>query len=90
MTRHLRKPRKLDSLRYRFRDAISLDYTLTSSLETLARGLFVIGQMFNQVRRIDCLLIEAAARRWGRSDVESMLQHSPLIVLSVDGDASSS
>ena len=26
-------------------------------------------------------LIEAAARRWGRSDVEEMLQHSPLIVL---------
>ena len=27
--------------------------------------------------------IEAAARRWGRTDVEEMLQHSPLIVLIV-------
>jgi deazaflavin-dependent oxidoreductase (nitroreductase family) len=27
--------------------------------------------------------IEAAARRWGRTDVEEMLQHSPLIVLTV-------
>ena len=32
-------------------------------------------------------LIEAAARRWGRTDVPEMLQHSPLIVLSVDGDS---
>jgi deazaflavin-dependent oxidoreductase (nitroreductase family) len=32
-------------------------------------------------------LIEAAAKRWGRTDVAAMLQHSPLIVLSVDGDA---
>ena len=31
-------------------------------------------------------LIEAAAKRWGRTDVANMLQHSPLIVLSVDGD----
>ena len=32
-------------------------------------------------------LIEAAARRWGRSDVEEMLQHSPLIVLTAtDGN----
>ena len=31
-------------------------------------------------------LIEAAARRWGRTDVDAMLQYSPLIVLSVDGD----
>jgi deazaflavin-dependent oxidoreductase (nitroreductase family) len=31
-------------------------------------------------------LIEAAAARWGRTDVETMLQHSPLIVLSVDDD----
>jgi len=31
-------------------------------------------------------LIEAAANRWGRTDVANMLQHSPLIVLSVDGD----
>ena len=29
-------------------------------------------------------LIEAAARRWGRTDVPDMLQHSPLIVLTVD------
>ncbi|MFM6850418.1 MAG: nitroreductase family deazaflavin-dependent oxidoreductase [Terrabacter sp.] len=29
--------------------------------------------------------IEAAARRWRRTDVEEMLQHSPLIVLTVDG-----
>jgi deazaflavin-dependent oxidoreductase (nitroreductase family) len=28
--------------------------------------------------------IEAAARRWRRTDVPEMLQHSPLIVLSVD------
>ncbi len=27
--------------------------------------------------------IESAARRWGRTDVEEMLQHSPLIVLTV-------
>jgi deazaflavin-dependent oxidoreductase (nitroreductase family) len=33
--------------------------------------------------------IEAAAQRWGRTDVEAMLEHSPLIVLSVgsEGDA---
>ena len=29
-------------------------------------------------------LIEAAARRWGRTDVPDMLLHSPLIVLTVD------
>jgi deazaflavin-dependent oxidoreductase (nitroreductase family) len=29
-------------------------------------------------------LIEAAARRWGRTDIEAMLRHSPLIVLTVD------
>lgn len=29
-------------------------------------------------------LIEAAARRWGRTDQEEMLRHSPLIVLTVD------
>ena len=28
--------------------------------------------------------IEAAARRWGRTDVPDMLRHSPLILLSVD------
>jgi deazaflavin-dependent oxidoreductase (nitroreductase family) len=33
-------------------------------------------------------LIEAAAQRWGRTDVPVMLEHSPLIVLDVDGDAS--
>jgi deazaflavin-dependent oxidoreductase (nitroreductase family) len=27
--------------------------------------------------------IEAAARRWGRTDVDEMLRHSPLIVLTV-------
>jgi deazaflavin-dependent oxidoreductase (nitroreductase family) len=32
-------------------------------------------------------LIEAAARRWGRTDIPAMLAHSPLIVLTVDGDA---
>ena len=31
-------------------------------------------------------LIEAAAQRWGRTDIPAMLQHSPLIVLDVDGD----
>lgn len=31
-------------------------------------------------------LIEAAARRWRRTDVETMFQHSPLIVLSIPGD----
>jgi deazaflavin-dependent oxidoreductase (nitroreductase family) len=32
-------------------------------------------------------LIAAAARRWGRTDVEEMMRHSPLIVLTVsDGD----
>jgi deazaflavin-dependent oxidoreductase (nitroreductase family) len=29
--------------------------------------------------------IEAAARRWRRTDVEEMMRHSPLIVLSVAG-----
>jgi hypothetical protein len=28
-------------------------------------------------------LFEAAAQRWGRTDVEEMMQHSPLIVLRV-------
>jgi deazaflavin-dependent oxidoreductase (nitroreductase family) len=28
-------------------------------------------------------LLEAAARRWGRTDVDEMVQHSPLIVLAV-------
>lgn len=32
-------------------------------------------------------LVEAAARRWGRTDVPAMLAHSPLIVLSVEDDA---
>ena len=32
-------------------------------------------------------LIEAAAERWRRTDVENMLEHSPLIVLDVDGDS---
>jgi deazaflavin-dependent oxidoreductase (nitroreductase family) len=31
-------------------------------------------------------LIEVAAQRWGRTDIPAMLQHSPLIVLDVDGD----
>ncbi|MBM6402621.1 nitroreductase family deazaflavin-dependent oxidoreductase [Phycicoccus sonneratiae] len=29
-------------------------------------------------------LIEAAARRWRRTDIEEMMRHSPLIVLNVD------
>ena len=29
-------------------------------------------------------LIEAAARRWGRTDVPEMLRHSPLVVITVD------
>ena len=32
-------------------------------------------------------LIEAAANRWGRTDVANMLQHSPLIVINVDDDS---
>lgn len=32
-------------------------------------------------------LIEVAAQRWGRTDIPAMLQHSPLIVLDVDGEA---
>ena len=32
-------------------------------------------------------LIGAAAQRWGRTDIPAMLQHSPLIVLKLDGDA---
>lgn len=32
-------------------------------------------------------LIEAAARRWGRTDIDVMMQHSPLIVLSADETA---
>ena len=31
--------------------------------------------------------IEAAARRWRRTDVDAMLAHSPLIVLTVDDGA---
>jgi deazaflavin-dependent oxidoreductase (nitroreductase family) len=31
-------------------------------------------------------LIEAAARRWRRTDVPTMIQHSPLVVIQVDGD----
>jgi deazaflavin-dependent oxidoreductase (nitroreductase family) len=31
--------------------------------------------------------IEAAARRWRRTDVPEMMQHSPLIVLTVDSDS---
>ena len=33
-------------------------------------------------------LIEAAARRWGRTDLPEMLLHSPLIVLTIDDDSS--
>ena len=29
-------------------------------------------------------LMEAAARQWGRTDVDEMVRHSPLIVLTVD------
>jgi deazaflavin-dependent oxidoreductase (nitroreductase family) len=32
-------------------------------------------------------LMEAAARRWGRTDVDEMVQHSPLITLTVTDDA---
>ncbi len=32
--------------------------------------------------------IEAAARRWGRTDVLDMLRHSPLVVLTIDGRSS--
>jgi len=32
-------------------------------------------------------LIEAAAKRWGRTDVPDMLGHSPLIVLTIDDSA---
>lgn len=31
--------------------------------------------------------IEVAAQRWARTNVEHMLQHCPLIVLSADGDS---
>jgi deazaflavin-dependent oxidoreductase (nitroreductase family) len=31
-------------------------------------------------------LVEAAAQRWGRTDVDAMLEHSPLIVLGVGPD----
>lgn len=30
--------------------------------------------------------IEAAAKRWGRTDVEEMIRHSPLVVLTVDAN----
>jgi deazaflavin-dependent oxidoreductase (nitroreductase family) len=33
-------------------------------------------------------LTEAAAKRWGRTDVPDMLRNSPLIVLTIDDDAS--
>jgi deazaflavin-dependent oxidoreductase (nitroreductase family) len=32
-------------------------------------------------------MIEAAARRWKRTDVPEMMEHSPLIVLTVDDSA---
>jgi deazaflavin-dependent oxidoreductase (nitroreductase family) len=32
-------------------------------------------------------LIEAAARRWGRTDVPDMLRHSPLVVLTIHDDS---
>ncbi len=32
-------------------------------------------------------LIEAAAKRWGRTDVPDMLRHSPLVVLAIDDDS---
>lgn len=32
-------------------------------------------------------LIEAAAKRWRRTDVPNMIQHSPLIVLTVNADS---
>lgn len=32
-------------------------------------------------------LIEAAAKRWGRTDVKDMLQYSPLIVLTFDDES---
>ena len=35
-------------------------------------------------------LIEGAARKWGRTDVEVMMEHSPLIELAVDGYGGSS
>ncbi|HEY8719867.1 nitroreductase family deazaflavin-dependent oxidoreductase [Pengzhenrongella sp.] len=35
-------------------------------------------------------LIEAAARRWGRTDIVFMLEHSPLIELTVEGYPSAS
>ncbi|MEO7068970.1 MAG: nitroreductase family deazaflavin-dependent oxidoreductase [Nostocoides sp.] len=31
--------------------------------------------------------IEAAAKRWGRTDVPDMLRHSPLILLTIDDDS---
>lgn len=34
-------------------------------------------------------LIEAAARRWGRTDLDDMLRHSPLVVLTIVGAPSS-
>jgi len=32
-------------------------------------------------------LIEAAAQRWGRTDIPTMLLHSPLVMLAVEDDA---
>ena len=34
-------------------------------------------------------LIEAAARRWRRTDIEDMMRYSPLIVLTVDDTSTS-
>ena len=31
-------------------------------------------------------LLQVAAQRWGRTDIEDMLEHSPLIVLTAAGD----
>ena len=54
---------------------VHLKQSLTADVPAIARVVMDLAE-----RRP---LMEAAARRWGRTDVEEMVQHSPLIVLTV-------
>ena len=60
---------------------IHLKQTVAADVPAVARVLTDPGE-----RRP---FIEAAARRWRRTDVPEMLQHSPLIVLTVDSASDS-
>jgi deazaflavin-dependent oxidoreductase (nitroreductase family) len=57
---------------------VHLKHTITAHLPAVARVVTDPAE-----RRP---LMEAAAQRWGRDDVDEMVQHSPLIILSVTDD----